>query len=226
MSASTPFGRDDRHYSRQFNSGWGARAATAADIAKSVQALCGVLAELQPDHRDIWPLFEMRAIKPGRDPGPIMEISPDDLARLIDRKARFDPPQLPAPVSSEGYSLVISSRNSLDHPRHIGLSVSAGVYGEGVHWNGVEVKHHIDNPIWQDRSAALRVIEALVDAFAPDWVCANAFVFAQVANDQGHREPWMAWSAPGHETPAYWTEHGGEPFEITAAFDGELRLWL
>ncbi|MBX3482477.1 hypothetical protein [Phenylobacterium sp.] len=219
------FGHEAEHYARDFACGWGLRAETAVDVAGRVLSLCRSLAELQPDHRDIWPMFAMRAIKPGRDPGPIVDLPPDDLALLIDRKARYDPPQLPAPVGPEGYDLVISARLPPPHPRSLGISVSAGVYGEGAHRNEVEVDYHLENPIWQDASTGLKVVEALIEAFDPEWVCASAFIQPRDEEGQGHHRPWIAWRARGSDVPPYLIERGGSPSEVRQAFGGELRLW-
>jgi hypothetical protein len=223
--AGTKFGAEGDHFARRFSAAWGPRAETPLELARRVKAMCGRLVETAPEHRDVWPLFAMRAIRPGVDPGPLLDIPDEDLAKLIDRKARFDPPQLPAPVGPEGYRMVLSANRAPPDPRSIGMSVSAGVYEEGVNENRVEVTYHLANPVWQDPSAGARVVEIIAETFSPEWVCVSAFIQSREERGKGHRRPWIAWSAPASEVPPYWTEHGGPPSEVRPAFGGELRIW-
>jgi hypothetical protein len=98
------FGDETDQWRRWFTSGWGPRAETAEEIARQLQVLARELRRCEPDLSPLWLQFSSRATRP-TDPGRLDEMDLDDLARLIDRRCRFDPPQLPAPVGPWGYSL-------------------------------------------------------------------------------------------------------------------------
>jgi hypothetical protein len=224
------FGAEEGHGPPGFQCGWGPRAETATEVARRVQALNAPLAEIEPAHREIWPLFAARAIRPGSDPGPVLDMAVEDLAAVIERKARFDPPRPPAPVGDTGYNLILSANRTGLDPLTVGISLHAGAYNTGHAWNGGRVDYHASHPIWRDPVLGLRVLGALIESLEPDWACAATVV--DVGTDphvsypeDRHGRSWFAWTAPGRETPEFWLRANGPPAEQREALGGVLRFW-
>ena len=211
--------------SRRFECGWGPRAEPALEVARRLQLLNRRLAEVEPAHREIWPLFAARAIRPGYDPGPVLDMTLEALSSLIDRKARFDPPRLPAPVGDTGYNIVLSANRIMLDPLTIGVHLHAGAYNCGYKWNEANVDYHAEHAIWSEVELGLKVLAALVESLEPDWVCAAGFV----DDDNSEQEPlgrsWLAWTAPGKEIPEFWLRANNAPAEVREAYGGELRVW-
>src|SRR4051794_22262308 len=95
---------------RDFECGWAVRKQTAADVADRVQHLARRLGAIDPAYGRIRPSPGMRKFRLG-DRGPILDMARAELADLIERRGRFDPPRYPAPVSPTGYSVLY--RNDL-----------------------------------------------------------------------------------------------------------------
>src|ERR1051325_1018684 len=94
---------NEHHSTRSFDCGWRPRQEDSEAIARRVQRMAAALSAVDDELGQLWPQFEARAIR-ASDPGPVLDLSTVDLGRLIDRRGRFDPPQLPAPCGPTGYS--------------------------------------------------------------------------------------------------------------------------
>ena len=68
-----------------------------------------------------------RAIRPA-DPGPVLELSNEELGSLIDRRARVDPPPFPAPVDPHGYLLSLGGSPARSQLKLYGANVWAGAW--------------------------------------------------------------------------------------------------
>ena len=210
----------------KFKCEWGPRRESALQIAARLHELNRRLAIVEPEHREIWPLFAARAIRPGRDPGPLLDMTVEELGDLIDRRARFDPPRFPAPVDGSGYALVATvTRIGLD-PLDVSISLHVG---STKYRNEARVDYNDQSWIWRDGGACLLVIQALVEAMEPEWACAVGVLDEEAEGDPAdefapYSRPWLAWTAPGAELP-HWIRPTFPPAEVRAAFGGELRIW-
>jgi hypothetical protein len=206
-----------------FRCGWSSRAEVALDVAHRVIALNQGLAKMEPAHHELWPLFAARAIRPGRDPGPISDMSVDELAELIDRRARFDPPRWPAPVSDGGYNLVMSANLRGTDLLSVGVWVRAGAYPDSppTDPNDADLDFHVKNPIWMDFDRGLQALHLLIDSMEPDWACASNWV----GDEKGHHQPWLAWAAQDRTIPDFYIGRASPPSEVRADRGGRLYLW-
>jgi hypothetical protein len=221
------FARDEEHYKRSFDCGWGPREETALEVARRVRGLIERLVEVEPGHGEIWPLFVARNPKRGRDPNPVLEHTVEALGDLIDRRARYDPPRFPAPVCETGYQLIFAARRPMD-PLYLEGSVHAGNQSPPLSWNPpnkADLEYHLDHRIWSDERLALQVLSALIDTLQPDWACATAGVSATETDERPHKRPWLAWRAAGREIPEFYVGRGGPPREVRAHRRGELSIW-
>jgi hypothetical protein len=200
--------------------GWEPRDEGPRELAARLRDLNLQMAEVEPEWRDLWPLLAARAIKPGRDPGPILDMATEDLASLIDRRARFDPPRYPAPVDPEGYRLLTTVlRNGYD-PLEVHVSLSAAYGGAHVNGNELILEPNNRSPIWNDPDRARRLFLGMIFAMNPSWGC----VVASLASGPGFR-PWMVWSAPGADIPQRYLQAEMLPAEVQPHLGGELRVW-
>jgi hypothetical protein len=161
-----------------------------------------------------------------------------ELAELIERDGRFDPPGYPAPVSPEGFNLLY--RNDLGglDPSYVSLSVRAGQYGQGRVENRVELRPDTKHELWRDPERGVEILDAMVETWSPEWASAYALVRSRSEqNEVGARaRPWLAWTAKplqprpnppyGRPYPApFPLDDAGPPNEIRAWRGGELCIW-
>jgi len=222
------FNDETNHDGRWFNCGWGPRAESAEDIARRLQAMARDLRQVAPAQSPLWPQIEMRAIRP-TDPGPVHEMSVEDLGRLIDRRARFDPPQLPAPVGPWGYSLVLGGQPNPDPSLRLGASLWAGGVKPDA-GNRCVLHLHLSSPVWRDAETGLAMLRALIRAWSPDWAAALASL---KRTDEEERSgvvkrpcrPWLAWRKDGGQSVPYEYIDIGGPAVTQAEFGGQLAIW-
>ena len=211
------------HFARDFVAAWPGRGLSARDLADICQRLARHLAWIDPVYGDVRLNLYPRPFRPS-DPGPILDMSGDELAGLIDRRARFDPPRFPKPVSEDGYWLTLGpDRSGLD-PRTISLFLRGGSYGEGA-WDDLKVEPHIDSPIWQDVDLARNIIDDLIDITACHCVSASALI---TEGPRGYRRPWMIWVAEGAGSPlpvSVQFSYETQPVEVTKHKGGVLKVW-
>lgn len=211
-------------YPGRFQCGWGPRPESAGEVANRLLELNRRLAAIEPGHGELWPLLAARRIRPGVDPGPILQMCAEDIAKLIDRRARYEAPQLPAPVNDEGYRIDLVALHGYRDERDFGLTLRAGAYADGEERNGLDVKYHPKHRIWRDPELRQLLIVAFVEVLQPDWACAAK----RVGRDESYQawySPWLVWVAPGSEAPRWMMGRSGPPSATWAAFGGEFRSW-
>lgn len=203
-----------------FMFGWEARAQGPREMALHLQALNRRMAEVEPEWRDLWPLFAARMIKPGRDPGPILDLSPDELALLIDRKARVDPPRYPSPVDRQGYSLFATVLRNGHDPLGVTVRSSTAYEGATLNDNEVHLDPHKASPIWDDFDRMLRLFLGGIEATSATWALNVAFMGPKLPYRQ-----LMIWTGAGAATPSRYADGAPEPSEVRPHLGGELRIW-
>ena len=219
------------HTFRSFACGWSARAESSDSIARRIQALARALAAINPAYGELWPFFEERNIRRG-DPGPVLRISPGDFGKLIDRRARFDPPRYPAPVGPEGYSITVGANRYMTDQLSIWLGIRAGQSRTDPYWcNSVDLTLNNDSTIWTSVDCGRQVLSSMIEAWSPQWACAFAFIFTDngAARDDSslnRYRPWLAWAARGAPRPPepYDFTAADRPGEVQQADGGELRI--
>lgn len=221
-----PFVDQTDHYSRSIHCGWPARSEGVDSVAGRLQALARALTGLEPAHGSLWPALYPRPRRPG-DPGPILEMQTDEFARLLDRRTRFDPPPLPAPVGPEGYSVALTNDLVTGDPLGISLGVLMGQSGDS-RLDSINVEIAMGNAVWRDMTRMMAVFDVLIDVLDPKWICASAYVSPQVNGDAGTTQPWVAWIATdtGTELPLpypFWKI--GPPTGERPWRDGTLQTW-
>lgn len=213
--------------SRRFLCGWAPRREGVLAVASRLQAMAARLESIEPGLGQLWPQFEMRGIRPA-DPGPLLALSEEDLARLIDRRGRADPPAPPAPVSAGGYQVSLAGLRG----GRIGVGYGGNIWVESSLYSleqPVRLSFDIDDPIWRSPETARRILFALVDAWSAHWAAATAFVGLGVRDDgesMAETRPWMAWAATGHQVPKHWVSDGGKPIDVRSEQGGRLRTWF
>lgn len=229
MELISPFGVDARHSSRAFGCCWPERREDGLQVALRLRTLADRLLEIAPVAFHIWPLFDSRRPRP-TDPGPVASMNVEDLGRLIERRGRFDPPRAPAPVSPEGYSFVLSAYATVP-PRtreEYGVFVRAGASNPRF-LNHVVIDPELDNPIWADADAALRLLDVMVEAFDATW----AAVYGHIPTDVGaDSRPWMTWTTesppPAADAFKRWQaalDAFGPASEVRPHRGGQLSFW-
>ena len=219
---------------RRFECGWSVRREKAADIAGRIVRLAQRLGAIDPAHGRIRPDPGMRSLRPG-DPAPVLDMKLADLADQIDRGGRFDPPPAPAPVSSGGFSLLY--RNDLKglDPAFLSLSVRAGRYGPDAE-NRVGLQPDAKHEVWRDPERGIDVLDAMMEAWDPEWACAYALVDSEDDEAGPRARPWLAWThgswRPRPNPPyrraypaPFPLDDAGPPSETQGWHGGELRIW-
>lgn len=214
---------DEAHYSRRFTCGWSTRAETALDIARKVRATTRALGELDPRLELLWPQFARRAIRP-TDPGPVLELSDEELGALIDRRARFDPPKFPAPVDSSGYLVALGGSPAQSQLKLYGGMVWAGAWGaRAENWVQIGIDH--DHPVWRDLALAARVLVILLEIWGAEWGFAAALPSNRPPGLNTVGRVLLTWRG-AKEMPARYTfDNTGPPAEVRSELGGELRVW-
>jgi hypothetical protein len=187
--------------------------------------MAAALSAVDDELGQLWPQFEARAIR-ASDPGPVLDLSTVDLGRLIDRRGRFDPPQLPAPCGPTGYSFVLAG-NVL--PLKRGQTVGFRVHAGSVHANfenSVDLTLHDGSGIWRDVRAGVKVLDAMVDAWGADWGLASGSVYDDVTDRMWIR-PWLKWVREAQALqPVLLSRIEAPPNgKATAHGSGELVTW-
>jgi hypothetical protein len=222
------FSDETNHDQRWFNCGWEPRAETALEIAQRLQTMARYIRQAQPELNPLWPYFSSRAIRM-TDPGPVDEMAVEDLGRLIDRRARFDPPQLPAPVGPWGYSIELAGPPSPNRALRLGASINAGSVRNDWPGNRCIVNLHVDAPVWRDPETGLALLRALVKAWEPDGAGAYARFQSpgEAARDWvwGRVRPWLTWERIGAEPSSYEFVGVGNPALVQQEMGGELKVW-
>ena len=215
--------------SRRFECGWSPRSQTARDIAARVQELARRLGAIDPAFGQIRPDPGMRKFRQG-DLGPIVDMTSSELADLIERRGRFDPPKFPALVSTQGYSTLY--RNERLDSSHLSIKVSAGAYERGANRNEIWVSPDRDHPLWRDPERGIQVLDAMTQG----WNVDSASAYAWLGRDQGGVRPWLAWIAeplrlepvPPYIQPypyPFASDSVPLPAEVRPWRGGELRIW-
>jgi len=231
MAEMTSLAFDPISESYRYLWGWPSRAETAESIAARLQRMATSLAEVEPAYGELWPFFAMRALRTS-DPGPLLALSVADLATLIDRRARFDPPQRPSPVGQDGYWISLGNNRRPHDPLYAGLRVQAGVYRDGAE-NAVELEVNPNGPAWQSDELMRRAFEGGLQLWGAEW----GAVWHRRAEEDGVQQwPRLAWTADrfkSHSVPPYIWEHPfpfpfDRPPDSTSAhprLGGELEEW-
>jgi hypothetical protein len=232
-----PFADEPTPYAgRRFICGWAERRQTAADIAARVLELASSLGAIDPEFGRFRPDPGMRRFH-ADDMGPVADMTKAELAALIERRGRFDPPQFPAPVSSEGYSILY--RNDRLDSSHLSVTVHAGAFEHGANENNIWVWPDSDHPLWRDPERGIQVLDAMVEIWSPEWAIAYARkIQPPVAILEGPSpvRPWLVWTAkplesgskPPYRRPyphAFPLDDAGPPAEVRPWSGGELRIW-
>jgi len=204
-----------------YRSGWSPRPESAEEIAARVQAMARGLDQAEPAFGGLWAGFDVRALRPS-DPGPVQEMSKEDLGRLIDRRGRFDPPQLPMPVGPDGYSFsVVSQRGTEGFVRS---NIRAGSRRPGTR-NTVDFEFGRDCAIWRDVERGAAVLRVLVDAWSPEWVVAADTIVPEDPDAPLEFRPWLAWRQRAAPASPYWPEFANPPVIVRDEAGGELSIW-
>jgi hypothetical protein len=158
-----------------------------------------------------------------------------ELAGLIERRGRFDPPRFPAPVSPQGYHTLYRNDLMGFDPSHLSITVSAGAYEYGANENHVWVWPNTDHPLWRDPECGIQVLDAMVQTWEPEW--AITYGSASEGEETKSRvRPWLAWTAKPLEPrpkPPYLRPYpypfplddAGPAAEARPWRGGELRIW-
>jgi hypothetical protein len=220
------FSDETNHDHRWFNCGWGPRPESAEEIAYRLQAMARDIRQAQPELNPLWPYFSSRAIRV-TDPGPVDEMASEDLGRLIDRRARFDPPPLPAPVSDWGYSIQLAGPPSPDRASRLNVSINAGGWKDAWPGNSCVVSLHVGATIWRSAEAGLALLRAMVRAWDPDE--AGAYAGLQLSDGETHAwgrvRPWLTWDRTGAASSPYEFVGVVNPALAQQEMGGELKVW-
>ncbi len=202
-----------------FTGMWSARPESAEQIALRLQAFTRRLPDIEPSWAEIWPLFAARQSEFSKPH--LLQYTTDDLAALIDRRARFDPPRWPEPVNETGYDLILTvNRTGLD-PLNISLAVHAGDRRpQGA--NQLQISLHRASPVHGDLDRGCKLVCAMVQAFEPEWVYANP----PGPGESGPFvvRPWLTWTAVDRALPAY-VQPIVAPADVRNLCGGQLQIW-
>lgn len=220
----TLFADEPYDIGRWIDCGWPARPEDAFAVANRVQNMAAALADADPDFPVLWPQFAARGYRPSQA-APVLDMSTEDLARLLDRWGRLDPPPLPAPVSGGGYALALIAPPA--DPYQLRMMVSVGSTWQ-ITGNKIKTGLASDLPLWRDIERAVRIQGALVEAWCAEWAIAGAHLLPpNWTHDDlnGPPRPWMTWTSRP-ESPFPWPLRDiGPPAEVRREYGGELRIW-
>lgn len=179
---------------RNFKVTWAMRSETSVEIAGRILRLVEGLGRIEPAWAQIWPHLGYRAV---RDYEPhVLQLSVEDLGRMIDRRFRYDPPQLPSPVSEEGYFILLGTRRA-DVPDSLGLDMRAGARRTGEWANAMDMSPNEMSPIWRSQARGVAVLRMVVETFDATSVLAAA----GYRDGREGRRPWLSWTRPEMSSP-------------------------
>jgi hypothetical protein len=202
-----------------FRAEWSARPESAEQVASRIQLLTRRLSELEPTWGEIWPLFAARQSEFSRPH--VLQYALEELAALIDRRGRYDPPRWPAPVGETGYHLILTvNRTGLD-PFDVGVTVHAGDVRPQP-CNALSIDLHRASPLVGDLRRGVALVCAMVEAFEPMWVYAK--LPGASADGPFVVRPWLTWAAIGGVLPDY-VKPLVEPVEAREMCGGRLQSW-
>lgn len=206
---------------RDLFSGWGPRRQSPESIAERTYVTVDELRRLGALEHDLWPRTEVRALRPS-DPT-LSSMTVEDFGRLIDRKARFDPPPAPMAVSPWGYKILLTSNHRGHDPQGMSLTVQAGGFRPDMQ-NEVVFNLHGDNPLWAAPEVCLTIVRRLAEIWDSDWSGAQG-VWGDLMDWKPYR--WIYWARPGADPLPY--RHApppdGPPDEVREMMGGELSIW-
>jgi hypothetical protein len=191
-----------------------------------------MLEKVEPALGELRLLFGPRAFRRS-DPGPVLTLSAEDLARLIERRARFDPPQWPAPVGSDGYRVVMVNGRIPRDPLYAAVGLRAGVYSDARE-NSLDMEVNPNGIAWRDDNALQHIFAEIAAIWDAKW----GAVWRQFpSGEEVAQTPRLAWTAEkliARPVPPYLREHPpplpfeGQPTrrETHPQLGGELELWL
>jgi hypothetical protein len=231
------FAEEIDHDSREFICGWSLRAETAEQVAMRIHRFARRLAEIEPRCGDLWPLFAARRLRRD-DPGPVLNLSLTELAGLIDRRCRLNPPPPPAPVDPEGFLVTLAGHPDQWSGLVPGLNIWAGA-SRPPSENHVKLAADLESPLWRDEALGLFVLHALIDVWDAEWAAAYASIgwIDEEGWALGRDRPWLAWTAKPLQprpVPPYSRaypyplpfEEAGPASEVRQAYGGELQVWF
>lgn len=184
--------------------GWPGRAESAESIADRLVRMAKILAETDPAFGELR-MFANKG-RPDSAPEVMSALTTDDLARLIDRWARFNPPQRPAPVSAGGYWVVFGNGRRPSDRLYVSLRTHAGDYSDAAE-NAVELQVNPNGPLWQDREVVRRLFERGLSIWGAEW---GAVWLRRADEEQVKQWPRLVWTADrfaSHSIPPYWNEY-------------------
>lgn len=212
--------------SRWFACGCAPRQEGVLKVAARLRSMAAGLDAIEPGLGPFWPQFEPRRLRPS-DPGPLTALSDEELARLIDRRARADPPAFPAPVGPGGYHFALGTGRK----RGDGVACGGSVWVENLRYQSeesVRITIGVDSAVWRSAETTRRILFLLVGAWAADWATATAHISLGLQKNGvlvAEMRPWMAWVGPGRHLPDSWVEDAGPPNEVRAERSGRLSTW-
>lgn len=198
---------------------WGPRLETARQIAVRMRESVAWLDALDPALARLYPQFEMRAARV-TDPGPVLSLSVDDLATLIDRRGRADPPPRPAPVSAAGYGFTLARVPQQGLPGAVEAAVTAGNMGSS---NRFSLDAAPDMAIWRTEPLA-GFIDAMIDVWDAEAV-EVAWPRPLAAHDRWRLSLWRAWLRTGANPGEFLRAEDLPQVRETPHRDGRLLEW-
>jgi hypothetical protein len=218
------------HDSRYIQAYWRERQESAIQIAARIHNTAKALVEIDPVFGELWPYLQAQAILPGKDPGPILNMTEAELGDLIDKRCRFDKnPAAPEPPNEFGYSVLLGNNLMRSDPRGITLSINAG--GTATDWYNVVTigsDEWTGELLWQKERHLHNVLEILIQCWDPDLATIYGVFFDKSLPNQpappGRERMWMYWTRPNVE-PHEMYKKMSPPEETRPWLDGTLSIW-
>jgi len=102
----------------------------------------------------------------------------------------------------------------------------------------VEVQPDVDHSLWRSPEQGIKVLDALVDVWEPEWACGYGPPVEDRPEDNefSRARPWLAWTLkpllprpnPPYARPyafPFPLDHAGPPAERGPWHGGELQIW-
>ncbi|MBW8814921.1 MAG: hypothetical protein JF588_15990 [Caulobacterales bacterium] len=216
---------------RKIAVGWnGNRPQSAEDIAGRLKAMVEWLTAMRVLKTSVWPLFD----RVPRASDPTVALLPTaDLAQLIDRKARFDPPPLPRPVGPTGYHFVVASNELPREPTRASIWLKVGMSRPSDE-NTVLLNLHGRHPLWADEAGCREALRFLIALWGAEWGLIGSALRSEFSG--GDRPPpsyalgdfvWMNWARPGVRRQwkaGFWTPPAPAD-AVEPWLNGQLSVW-